>query len=85
LAATAQTLIRAGVAGMVMGATHGVLCGQATANLTASKVDRFVVTNSVHIDDAKQIKQLKIISVAPLMAEAIKRIHTGESVGALFG
>jgi ribose-phosphate pyrophosphokinase len=85
LAATARTLEKAGVAGMIMGATHGVLCGNAPDNLASSGVERFVVTNTVHIGAAKQIDRLKIISVAPLMAEAIKRIHTGESVGALFG
>jgi len=84
LKATARTLLRAGVRGMVMGATHGVLCGRATANLAASGVDRFTVTNTVHIDESKQMENLTVISVAPLIAEAIKRIHTGESVGALF-
>ena len=81
---TANTLLRAGVRRMIMGATHGVLCGRATTNLSASKVERFVVTNTVSIDAAKRIDQLKVLSVAPLMAEAVKRIHTGESVGALF-
>lgn len=84
LVATARTLMDAGVNSMVMGVTHPVLCGNASVNLAASKVDRFVVTNTVHIDDAKMLDQIKIISVAPIMAEAIKRIHTGESVGALF-
>ncbi len=84
LVATARTLTRAGVSGMIMGATHGVLCGNAPANLKASGVGRFVVTNTVQIDPSKQIEGIKILSVAPLMAEAIKRIHTGESVGALF-
>ncbi len=84
LVATARTLLDAGVKRMVMGATHPVLCGKATANLAASKVDRFVVSNTVHVNEAKQMKQLDVISVAPLLAEAIKRIHSGESVGALF-
>jgi phosphoribosylpyrophosphate synthetase len=44
----------------------------------------FVVTDTVCIDNAKQMDSIKVISVAPLIAEAIKRIHTGESVGALF-
>jgi ribose-phosphate pyrophosphokinase len=84
LIATARTLVAAGVKSMIMGATHPVMCGNATANLVASRVDRIVVSNTVHVDESKQLEQLKIISVAPLMAEAIKRIHTGESVGALF-
>jgi ribose-phosphate pyrophosphokinase len=84
LKATAATLTLAGVRRMVMGATHGVLCGRAPDNLTASGVDRFVVTNTVHIDAPKRMERLTIISVAALMAEAIKRIHTGESIGELF-
>jgi ribose-phosphate pyrophosphokinase len=84
LAATARTLTDAGVNSMVMGATHPVLCGNAPANLAASKVDQFVVTNTVHVDEGRRMERLNVISVAPLMAEAIKRIHSGESVGALF-
>ncbi|MEJ2154906.1 MAG: ribose-phosphate pyrophosphokinase [Desulfobacteraceae bacterium] len=84
LVATARTLASAGVDSMVMGATHPVLCGNAPANLAASKVDRFVVSNTVQVDEAKQMENMDVISVAPLMAEAIKRIHSGESVGALF-
>lgn len=84
LVATAETLLAAGVNRMIMGATHPVLCGNAPANLVASKVEAFVVSNTVHIDDSKKLDQLSVISVAPLIAEAIKRIHTGESVGALF-
>jgi len=84
LKATARTLLQAGVRRMVMGVTHGVLCGQAPANLAASGVDRFAVTNTVHINASKQAGNMTVISVAPLIAEAIKRIHTGESVGALF-
>ncbi len=84
LVATARTLISAGVDSMVMGATHPVLCGNAPANLAASKVDRFVVSNTVQVDEDKQMENIDVISVAPLMAEAIKRIHSGESVGALF-
>ncbi|MCP4748497.1 MAG: ribose-phosphate pyrophosphokinase [Desulfobacteraceae bacterium] len=84
LVATAQTLALAGVKNMIMGATHGVLCGQATANLASTDVEKFVVTDTVHIEDFKKTDQLKILSVAPLLAEAIKRIHTGESIGELF-
>jgi ribose-phosphate pyrophosphokinase len=84
LVSTARTLINAGVKSMVMGATHPVLCGNAPANLADSKVGRFVVSNTVHVDKGKQIDRLEVISVAPVMAEAIKRIHSGESVGALF-
>jgi ribose-phosphate pyrophosphokinase len=42
------------------------------------------VTDTVHVPEKKRWEALEILSVAPLFAEAIRRIHTGESVGALF-
>jgi ribose-phosphate pyrophosphokinase len=84
LVATAKTLARAGVRKMIMAVTHPVLCGEAIKNIGISKLDRVIVTNSVHMGEEKKFEYLTVLSVAPLLAEAIKRIHTGESVGALF-
>ena len=82
--ATATTLAEAGVRKMIMGVTHPVLCGDAVNNINRSKLDRVIVTNSVYVGEEKRIEHLRVLSVAPLFAEAIKRIHSGESVGALF-
>ena len=49
-----------------------------------SQIDRLVVTNTVHIGKEKKIANLTVLSISTLFADAIKRIHTGESVGALF-
>jgi ribose-phosphate pyrophosphokinase len=84
LAATAETLAAAGVRRMIMGVTHPVLCGNAIDTVRSSRVEQIVTTDTVHMPAAKRLNRISIISVAPLMAEAIKRIHTGESVGALF-
>jgi ribose-phosphate pyrophosphokinase len=84
LVATAKTLTKAGVRKMIMGITHPVLCGDAINNIAKSKLDRVIVTNTVYIGEEKKIDHLTVLSVAPLFAEAIKRIHTGQSVGALF-
>jgi len=84
LAATAKTLTKAGVRKMIMGVTHSVLCGNAIENIIKSKLDRLIVTNTVHIGKEKKIDNLTVLSVSSLFADAIKRIHTGESVGALF-
>lgn len=84
LVTTAETLSRAGVKRLMVGATHAVLCGDAVANLRNSDIEKIVATNTVHIPDSKQMARLTVISVAPLLAEAIRRIHTGDSVGALF-
>lgn len=84
LVTTAETLSQAGVKRLMVGATHAVLCGNAVANLRGSDIEKIVATNTVHIPDNKRMARLTIISVAPLLAEAIRRIHTGDSVGALF-
>lgn len=83
LAATAQTLHRHGVRKMIMGVTHPVLCGKAMENIANAALDSVVVTNTVDLTN-KTSSRLKVLSVAPILAEAVKRIHTGESVGALF-
>jgi ribose-phosphate pyrophosphokinase len=84
LMATAKTLTEAGVRKMLIGVTHPVFCGDAITNIVKSKLERVIVTNTVHISEEKKFDRLTVLSVAPLFAEAIKRIHTGESVGALF-
>jgi ribose-phosphate pyrophosphokinase len=65
-------------------ATHAILSGPAVKNITDSKINEIVVTDSVPIPQAKRIDKIKVISIAPLLGEAIKRIHTGQSVGAMF-
>ncbi|WDP89497.1 MAG: ribose-phosphate pyrophosphokinase [Desulfobacter sp.] len=84
LVSTVNTLEKAGVKNIYVGATHPVLCGPASGNLAASSIAETVVANTVEIPEAKRFPQLKVLSVAPLFARAIERIHTGESVSALF-
>ena len=81
---TAHTLHKAGANRVHAGATHGVLVGEAIARLGDAPIESLTVTNTVEVGSAKRLAKLTVLSVAPLMAEAIRRIHTGESVGALF-
>jgi ribose-phosphate pyrophosphokinase len=81
---TINTLKDAGVLNINVAATHGVFCGAAVDNLNQSAAGKVVVTNTVDIPPGKRFSRLEVLSVAGLLAEAIKRIHTGESVGALF-
>ena len=64
--------------------THAVLSDPATRRLTESPVKEVVVTNTVMIPPHKRIPKLTSLSVAPLLAEVIRRIHLGISVGELF-
>jgi ribose-phosphate pyrophosphokinase len=65
-------------------ATHGVLCGPAIERLRGSRIQTLIVTDSIPIPPEKQLPKIKVLSVAPLLADAIKRIHLNESVSKLF-
>lgn len=84
VAMAVDTLMKAGAASVCVGATHGVLSGPAMDNLKSIPVEKIVITNTVDVPDEKKTEKVVVCSVAPLLAEAIRRIHTGESVGALF-
>jgi ribose-phosphate pyrophosphokinase len=64
--------------------THPVLSGPAIQRLDACSVKELVVTDSIMLGPNKKIDKIKVMSLAPLLGEAIHRIHTGMSVGALF-
>jgi ribose-phosphate pyrophosphokinase len=67
-----------------VGATHPVFCGKATALLREAPIHEVVVTNSIPLKESQMLPNLRIVSVAPLLGEAIKRIHRNESVSYLF-
>jgi ribose-phosphate pyrophosphokinase len=64
--------------------THGVLCGPAIGRLRDAPVRQVVVTDSIPLPPNKQLPHIKVLSVAPLLADAIRRIHYNESVSRLF-
>lgn len=84
LIATERTLRKAGIRKIHAGAVHPVLCGSATEDLQASDIESVVVANTVEMPAEKRLDKITVLTVAPLLAEAIRRINTGESVGALF-
>jgi ribose-phosphate pyrophosphokinase len=65
--------------------THGVLAGDAIKNIEKCKaLERLIITDSIPIEDSKKHPRIKVLSVAELLGEAIKRIHNEESVSSLF-
>jgi ribose-phosphate pyrophosphokinase len=65
--------------------THGLFCDGALKRIAAwPEVEQIVCTNTVALPESEQHDKLHVISVAPALAEAIRRIHEGESVSALF-
>ena len=65
-------------------ATHGVLCGEAINRLRDAPIKQIVITDSIPLTPEKHLPRIKVLSVAPLLADAIKRIHFNESVSRLF-
>ena len=65
-------------------ATHAVLCGRAIETIREAGMRQVIVTDSIPIPSNKQLPNIVVLSVAPLLADAIKRIHYNESVSRLF-
>ncbi|MGC8787220.1 MAG: ribose-phosphate diphosphokinase [Anaerolineae bacterium] len=78
-------LRRHGVQEATLVCTHGIFCGPAIENLKAvPEIKSIVTTNTVPIPPEKRIPCMEVLSVAPLFAEAIRRIHEGETMQPLF-
>ncbi len=80
----ARVLQEAGAVAVHVAATHAVLCGPAIDRLRESFIQSVVVTDSIPLKPNQVLPKIKILSVAPLLGEAIKRIHRNESVSRLF-
>jgi ribose-phosphate pyrophosphokinase len=92
LVATGGSLLEAIVALKEMGVervfaavSHGVLSGNAIERISACKaLEELIITDSIPLTKSKKIAKIKQLSVAPLLAEAIKRIHNEQSISCLF-
>ena len=80
----AKRLKEAGARKVYVGATHGVLCGPAIARISEAPIDEVVLTDTIPLTPERSHAKIKVQSVAPLLGEAIKRIHREESVSELF-
>jgi ribose-phosphate pyrophosphokinase len=82
----AELVKKKGAKEIHVAATHGVLAGKAVERLKNAPVDSIVVTDSIPISDEKaaQLPNLKILSIAPMMGEAIRRIHQHKSISDIF-
>jgi len=91
MVATAGSLVEAteaikkeGALDVYAAITHPVLCGPAIERIKKSKIKELVVTDTIPISKNKMIGKIKVLSVAQLLGEAIKRIHNEESISVLF-
>lgn len=65
-------------------ATHGVLSGKAIERIENSAISELILLNTIDLSEEKKIDKIKVLSVAPLFAEAMMRIFTNDSVSKLF-
>lgn len=65
-------------------ATHGVLSGPAIERLQQSSIEKLVITDTIPLTPEKQIEKIEVMSMAPLLAEAIVRIHGESSISSIF-
>lgn len=79
-----HALLEQGAKRVLAAATHAVLSGPAIERLKDSQFEQIIVTNTLALSDGKRIPQIKVLSVAKLLGEAIKSVHEETSVSRLF-
>jgi len=85
LCKAANALKAQGAVSVVAYVTHPVLSGNAVDNITNSSLDELVVTNSIKLqDEARACGKIRQLSIAVMLAETLRRIHTEESVSSIF-
>ncbi len=84
LVGVASALKKEGVKEIFACCTHPIFSGQALKKIASSPVKEVVVTDTVPVAADKKLDKITVLPVAPLLGEAIHRIHTGLSVGAMF-
>ncbi|HET9956313.1 MAG TPA: ribose-phosphate pyrophosphokinase [Polyangiaceae bacterium] len=81
----ARAVMEHGARRVVACATHGVLSGPAVQRIEESPLEEVVVTNSISMsEEARASKKIRVLSIARLLGEAIRRIHNSDSVSSLF-
>ena len=84
LAEVAQCLVDRGARAVYAAVTHGVFAGKAMQRLEESPIERLLVTDTVENQPVPLSDRVQVVSVAPLLGEAIRRIASRESLSVLF-
>lgn len=84
IANAAKVLMEMGAKGVYVACTHPVLSGPAFERIEESVIKELIVTDTIPLPEGKSCSKIKVLSVAPLFAEAIHRIYEGLSVSKLF-
>lgn len=78
---TIRILKEHGASEIYVGCTHGVLSGKAIERIQKSEAKEVVITDTIPLDEEKKIDKIKVLSIAPIFAETIKRINEGKALG----
>ncbi|MFD2793405.1 ribose-phosphate diphosphokinase [Promicromonospora vindobonensis] len=84
IAEAVKVIMAAGAKSVTVAATHGVLSGPAQERLMGCGAREVVVTDTLPIEDGRRFENLKVLSIAPLLASAINEVHSDGSVTSLF-
>jgi len=84
LVSAIEALKKNGAKRVFASCTHAVLSGPAIERINNSSLEEVIVTNTIAFDNNKKIKKIVVLSIAKLLSEAIKNIHTESSVSSLF-
>ena len=84
LVQTVSTLMERGAKEVYSCCTHPVFSGLAIQRIASCPVKHVVVTDTIPINGDKKIDKITVLPIAPLLGEAIRRIHSGQSIGAMF-
>ena len=80
---TARILDKNGAKEIYAGCTHGILSANAVERIQNSPIKELVITNTIPLPTEKRINKIKVITIAPLFAEAIRRINEAKPIGEL--
>ena len=80
----ASTVMRRGAKAVYSCCTHPVFSNDAIPRIASSPVKELVVTDTIPVPPEKHLDKITVLPIAPLLGEAIRRIHTGQSIGAMF-
>jgi ribose-phosphate pyrophosphokinase len=84
LLSVVSALNKQGVKEIYSCCTHPIFSGSAVSKLAIAPIKEVVVTDTVPLNGEKKLDKITVLSIAPLLGEAIHRIHTGLSIGAMF-
>ena len=85
ICAAAELLKRAGATEVLAAATHGILSGPAIDRIKNSSMTRLIITNTLPLPPEKQCDKIEVLSIAPLLADAISAVFEDASVSEIFG